>query len=288
MSNAREIKTKIGSVQNTQKITRAMELVAASKMRRATEQMSRSKAYSGKIRTVIAHVAHAHSEYQHPYMKVHEEVKRVGYIIVATDRGLCGGLNINLFKTLLKHMRENQDKGVEIDLCLIGNKAMAFFKRFGGNIKAHVNHLGDKPKLADLVGSIKLMLDDYDQGHLHSLFLASNVFVNTMIQQPTIQQLLPLEADEKTDSGYWDYIYEPDSAEYLLTLLLKRYIESQVYQSVVENLACEQAARMVAMKSATDNAGDIINELDLAYNKARQASITREISEIVSGADAIG
>lgn len=287
MSKAKEIRTKIGSVKNTQKITHAMELVAASKMRKAQDQMSLTKPYAEKIRQVISHVAGCHPEYEHPYMKKHDQVKRVGYIIVSTDRGLCGGLNVNLFRKLLHELKRWDDRGVEVDVCVIGRKAETFAQNLGANIVAVKTHIGDTPAIDDLIGVVKVMLDKYDEGQLHSLFIASNEFINTMKQKPVVEQLLPLEADEHAKLGRWDYIYEPDSARELLTLLLKRYIESQVYQGVVENLACEQAARMVAMKSATDNAGDIIDSLQTVYNKARQAAITQEIAEIVGGAQAV-
>ena len=288
MAQTREIRSKISSVKSTQKITRAMELVAASKMRRAQDQMARSKPYSIKIRKVISHLAAASSEFNHPYLEKAGEIKRVGYIVVTTDRGLCGGLNVNLFRTLLKDMKQWSDKGVGIDLCLIGRKGEVFFKRFGGKVLGSAEHLGDAPEVKDIVGVINIMLKTFDEGKLDAVYIATNEFVNTMIQKPVVRQLLPLEADEKESKEHWDYIYEPDDARQLLTLLLIRYIESQVYQAVVENIACEQGARMVAMKSATDNAGDIIKDLQLMYNKARQASITQEISEICGGAAAVG
>lgn len=287
MAGAREIRTKIASVKNTQKITKAMEMVAASKMRRAQERMAATRPYARKIRKVIGHLVHANLEYQHPYV-IPRTVKRVGYIIVSTDRGLCGGLNVNLFKRALTSMKEWSDKGVEVELCLIGTKATQLFRRIGGNVASQVSHLGDKPTLADLIGTVKVMLDGYDAGRLDRVFLVNNTFVNTMTQQPTVEQLVPVqaEADDQKPDHSWDYIYEPE-AKPLLDLLLKRYVESQVYQGLVENIACEQAARMVAMKAATDNAGDLITEMQLIYNKARQASITQEISEIVSGAAAV-
>jgi F-type H+-transporting ATPase subunit gamma len=285
MAVGKEIKTKITSVKSTQKITSAMELVAASKMRRAQERMLLGKPYATRMRAVIGHIANASSEYRHQYLE-ERETKRVGFIVVSTDRGLCGGLNINLFKAVVKHMKEWQEKGVEIDLCTIGAKATTFFAGLGGNITATVRDLGDEPSAADLIGSVKVMLDAYDKGAIDRLFLVNNTFVNTMTQRPDVLQLLPLlpEKDEKL-SHYWDYIYEPD-AEGLLDELLTRYMESQVYQGVVENNACEQAARMIAMKNATENAGDLIGELQLIYNKARQAAITQELSEIVGGAAA--
>ncbi len=287
MSKAREIRQKIASIKNTQKITRAMELVAASKMRKAQDRMGLSRPYSEKIRKVISHVAASHPEYPHPYFKSRETIKRVGYIIVSTDRGLCGGLNVNLFRALMADMKKWHEKGVEIDFCVIGRKGEAFFRRYGGNVIAAANHLGDAPEVKDLIGIVKVMLDQYDQNAVDSIFIASNEFINTMIQKPVIRQLFPLMPDEREKEGHWDYIYEPDSAKDLLTLLLVRYIESQVYQGVVENIACEQSARMVAMKNATENAGKLIDELQLIYNKARQAGITREIAEIVAGAAAV-
>jgi F-type H+-transporting ATPase subunit gamma len=296
MSGAKEVRTKIRSIKNTQKITRAMEMVAASKMRRAQDRMFTSRPYATKMQQVIGHLAKANSEYRHPYLDV-RPVKRVGYIVVTSDRGLCGGLNTNLLKTTVMAMKAQHQQGVEIDLCLIGTKAEAFFKRHGGRIVATANHLGDTPAIADLIGVIKIMLDNYSNGTLDSLFIVHNHFVNTMTQQPQVEQLLPLvSSHQEPDVGathaspmpehQWDYIYEP-SAQMLLDLLLTRYIESQVYQGLVENIACEQAARMIAMKSASDNAGDLIGDLQLIYNKARQAAITQELSEIVAGAAAV-
>lgn len=288
MSQAREIRTKINSIKSTQKITRAMELVAASKMRRAQDLMKTSRPYAHKMRDVIRHVAHAHSECHHPFLERRDEIKRVGYIIISSDRGLCGGLNMNLFRKLLIDMRQYKKQEIDIDLCVIGRKAEGFFSGLGGNIVASKTHLGDAPDLQDLVGLVKVMLDRYENGDVDMVYIASNDFVNTMRQQPTIEQLLPLPINPDNDEmGHWDYIYEPDSATELMGLLLRRYIESQVYQGVVENNACFQAAQMVAMKSATDNAGEIIKDLQLIYNKARQASITQEIAEIVGGAAAI-
>ncbi|MFA5679063.1 MAG: F0F1 ATP synthase subunit gamma [Pseudomonas sp.] len=286
MAVGKEIKTKISSVKSTQKITSAMELVAASKMRRAQDRMSLGKPYAQRMRAVIGHIANAHSEYRHQYLE-ERVVKRVGFIIISTDRGLCGGLNINMFKATVKAMKGWQEQGTEIDLCTIGAKAATFFGGLGGNIVATVRDLGDAPSAADLIGSVKVMLDAYDEGRIDRLFLVGNTFVNTMTQKPEVQQLLPLlpEKDEKM-SHHWDYIYEPDAQE-LLDGLLTRYIESQVYQGVVENNACEQAARMIAMKNATENAGELIDELQLIYNKARQAAITQELSEIVGGAAAV-
>lgn len=286
MASGKEIRTQISSIKSTQKITSAMEMVAASKMRKAQDRMQRGKPYANKIKSVIGHVANANSEYQHMFMQ-QREVKRVGFIIVSTDRGLCGGLNINLFKKAILGMKEWQDNDIEVDLCLVGAKGAGFFNSFGGNVVAAARDLGEDPVLVDLVGSIKIMLDAYEQEQIDQLFLVSNEFVNTMTQQPTVEQLLPLApADRDDQKHHWDYIYEPD-ARALLEGLFVRYIESLVYQAVVENGACEQAARMIAMKSATDNAGDLIDNLQLAYNKARQAAITQELSEIVGGAAAI-
>jgi F-type H+-transporting ATPase subunit gamma len=286
MAAGKEIRTKISSIQSTQKITSAMEMVAASKMRKAQERMHVGKPYARRMRSVVGHIANAAPEYKHMYMQ-EREVRRVGYIVVSTDRGLCGGLNINLFKRTVRSMKEWADQGVDIELSLIGAKASAFFNSYGGNITAAVRDLGEAPALADLIGAVKTMLDAYEHGKIDRLFLVSNQFVNTMTQQPGVEQLLPLEADEGQEmKHHWDYIYEPDAKE-LLEGLLTRYIESQVYQAVVENVACEQAARMLAMKNATDNAGDLIEDLQLIYNKARQAAITQELSEIVSGAAAI-
>ncbi len=287
MAVGREILTKIKSVENTKKITKAMEMVAASKMRKAQALMQATRPYAQKMRSVIGHLANAHSEYKHPYLLQREQVKRVGFIVISTDRGLCGGLNINLFKAAIAAMKEWSDQSIEIDVVTIGKKAGGFFKRLGGNIVAEVSGLGDKPHLEELIGSIKVMLDAYDEGRIDRLYLVENNFVNTMTQNPDVTTLLPLVADEDPDmKHYWDYIYEPD-AQAVLDALLMLYLESLVYQGVVENLACEMAARMVAMKSATDNAGDLIKELRLIYNKARQASITQEISEIVGGAAAV-
>jgi F-type H+-transporting ATPase subunit gamma len=286
MAVGKEIRTKIKSVKNTQKITRAMEMVAASKMRKAQDRMAASRPYSEKIRNVIAHLAHAHPEYRHSYMN-DREVKRVGFIIVSTDRGLCGGLNANMFRRTLRNLREWSDKGVGIDLCTIGSKGYSFFKRLGSNIVAQTSHLGDEPRVEDLIGTVKVMLDAFDEGKIDRLYVVYNQFVNTMTQDPQTVQLLPIEKDENVELEYhWDYIYEPEAKE-VLTDLLTRYIESLVYQAAVENTACEQAARMVAMKAASDNAGNMIDDLALAYNKARQAAITQELSEIVSGAAAV-
>ncbi|CAM3495782.1 F0F1 ATP synthase subunit gamma [Parendozoicomonas haliclonae] len=286
MAVGKEIKTQIASINNTQKITSAMEMVAASKMRKAQSRMERSRPYAERIRQVVGHIANSNPEYRHDFMTA-REVKRVGYIIVSTDRGLCGGLNTNMFKRTVAEMQKWHDQGVEIDICVVGNKAASFFNSYGGNVVAAMTHLGDNPNIADLIGGVKVMLDAYESGQIDQLNICYNRFVNTMAQTPVQEQLLPLPPSEDLEHKYsWDYLYEPD-AKALLDELLVRYIESQVYQSVVENNACEQAARMVAMKSATDNAGNLINELNLVYNKARQAAITQELSEIVSGAAAV-
>ncbi len=287
MAGAKEIRTQIKSIQNTQKITKAMEMVAASKMRKAQDRMFASRPYAEKIRNVIGHLANAHPEYQHPFLIEREEVKRVGFILISTDRGLCGGLNVNLFRVAVKAMKEWSDKGVEIDVCVIGNKGLGFIKRLGANIVSEVTHLGDQPNLTDLIGTVKVMLDAYYEGRIDRLMLLQNSFVNTMTQKPEVRQLLPIEAaDDEELKHHWDYLYEPDAKE-VLDGLLMRFIESQVYQGVVENIACEMAARMVAMKSASDNAGELIKDLQLVYNKARQAAITQELSEIVGGAAAV-
>jgi F-type H+-transporting ATPase subunit gamma len=286
MAAGKEIRTKISSIQSTQKITSAMEMVAASKMRKAQERMQLGKPYARRMRSVVGHLANSAPEYRHIYMEK-REIKRVGFIVVSTDRGLCGGLNINLFKATIKSMKEWADQGIEIDLCLVGAKAAAFFNSYGGNVTAAVRDLGEAPSISDLIGGVKAMLDAYEESKIDRLFLVSNQFVNTMTQIPTVEQLLPLEAEASDEmKHHWDYVYEPDAKE-LLEGLLTRYIESQVYQAVVENGACEQAARMLAMKNATDNAGELIDDLQLVYNKARQAAITQELSEIVSGAAAI-
>lgn len=286
MAGGKEIRTQITSIKNTQKITSAMEMVAASKMRKAQDRMQLGKPYAQRIRSVVGHIANANPEYKHMFME-QREVKRVGFILVSTDRGLCGGLNINLFKRAIKSMKEWHDQQVQIDLCLIGAKAAAFFNSYGGNVVAAVRDLGEQPSISDLIGGVKIMLDSYAEGKIDKLFLVSNEFVNTMTQTPHVDQLLPLEADDNAKLQHnWDYLYEPEAGS-LLEGLLTRYIEAQVYQAVVENNACEMAARMLAMKNATDNAGDLIDDLQLVYNKARQSAITQELSEIVSGASAV-
>ena len=288
MPGEKEIRSKIASVKNMQKITSAMEKVAASKIRKAQLQMEASRPYAQRIRRVIGHLAHANPDYKHPFL-TERDVKRVGYIVISTDRGLCGGLNVNLFKSMIGEIAEWQAEGVKVDLALVGAKAVQFFRRLGGNVVGTATHLGDKPTVNDLIGSIKIMLDSYSEGTTDRLFLVHNEFINSMSQKPDVTQLLPASGigrDEENLQTHWDYIYEPDASE-LLDDVLMRYIESQVYRGAVENFACEMAAKMVAMKSATDNAGEIIDNLQLQYNKARQAAITQEISEIVGGAAAV-
>ena len=287
MAGGKEIRTKIKSIQNTQKITKAMEMVAASKMRRAQERMYRARPYAQKIRNVIAHVSQANLEYKHSFT-LERPAKRVGFIIVSSDRGLCGGLNINLFRDVVNALTEWQSQSAEIDLTTIGSKGFQFFNRVGANIVSEVTRLGDTPHLDDLIGPVKVMLDAYTDNRIDRLYLVHNHFNSTMSQTPQLEQLLPIHAvqPDETLSHHWDYLYEPDAKD-VVDALMTRYIESLVYQGVVENIACEMAARMVAMKSASDNAGDLIDELQLVYNKARQASITQEISEIVGGAAAV-
>lgn len=286
MSGAKEIRGKIKSIKNTQKITKAMEMVAASKMRKAQDRMTASRPYAEKMRNVIAHLSQSHAEIKHPYM-IEREIKRVGYIVVTSDRGLCGGLNVNLFKKAVNDMKVHHDKGVKIDVVPVGRKAVEFFKRHNANVVAQASQLGDAPRINDLIGSVKVMLDAFAEGKIDALYIVNNEFINTMTQQAKVQQLLPVSGstDDKL-RHHWDYIYEPDSKE-ILDDLLMRFVESQVYQGVVENIACEMSARMIAMKAATDNAGDIIGNLETMYNKARQAAITQEISEIVAGAAAV-
>ncbi len=287
MASAKEVRTKIASIKNTQKITKAMEMVAASKMRKAKERMSAARPYAEKIRNVIAHLGNANPEYKHSYLGERDQVKRVGIIVVSSDRGLCGGLNSNLFREMLNRMKEWKDKDIGIDMCLIGTKAVSFFTRVGGSIVGQSTHIGDKPAVDDLIGTVKIMLDHFNDGKIDQLYLISNKFINSMTQEPMVEQLLPVQAsDEDELKHHWDYIYEPDAKE-VLDHLLTRFIESLVYQGVIENIACEQSARMVAMKSASDNAGTLIDDLQLVYNKARQAAITQELSEIVSGAAAV-
>lgn len=288
MAGAKEIRSKIASIKNTQKITRAMEMVAASKMRKTQDRMSASKPYATKIYEVVRHIARAHSEYRHPFM-TKRDVSRVGLIVVTSDRGLCGGLNANLLRETIQSVKKMHDGGQEVKLCVLGRKGQAFFRRVGGNVIASVDQLGDTPGVKDIIGAVKVMLDAFYANEIDALHIVFNEFVNTMTQKPVMKQLLPLPISEEESDAlghHWDYIYEPDAKE-LLDELLERYIELQVYQAVVENIACEQAAKMIAMKSATDNAGELIKEFQLAYNKARQAAITQELAEIVGGADAL-
>ncbi len=286
MAAGREIKKKIASVQTTQKSTRAMQMVAASRMKRTQERMRQGRPYALRVQEVIGHLASASAEYHHRYMGA-REVKRIGYIVVSSDRGLCGGLNVNLFRELVRDIRRWEADGVEAELALVGNKAAQFFRAVGGNVAAAIGDLGEVPALADLIGGVKVMLDAYAEGRIDRLDIIANVFENTMTQRPVLKPLLPLPAEDSADFKHrWDYLYEPDARE-LIDGLVERYIEAQVYQAVVENTACEQAARMIAMKNATDNAEEIVSELTLLYNNARQASITQEISEIVGGAAAV-
>ena len=305
MASGKEIRSQISSIKNTQKITKAMEMVAASKMRKAQERMAASRPYAEKMIDVVRHLAQAQTEYKHPYL-IDRDVKRVGYIVISSDKGLCGGLNTNVFKETVHSMKDWHEQETEIDVCVIGSKAGGFFRRIGGNVVSKIEHLGDEPSIEDLIGSVKVMLDAFNEGQIDRLFVIFNKFVNTMTQQPIVAQMLPIgesqaEANAKSKARYhelsedesnanikyhWDYLYEPD-AEEVIDALLIRYIESLVYQGVVENMACEMAARMIAMKSATDNAGDMIDDLQLVYNKSRQAAITQELSEIVAGAAAV-
>ena len=286
MAGAKEIRTKIKSVKNTQKITRAMEKVAMSKMRRAQDRVAAARPYSEKIRRTLGHLAQANLEYKHPFI-VEREVKKVAFLVVSTDRGLCGGLNTNLFRAMVRSIKEWKEKGISAEFAVIGNKGVSFFKLIGGKVIAQASQLGDKPQMEALLGTIKVLSDAYRNGEVDRVYLVSNEFVNTMTQRPHVRQLLPVEP-VKSDGllSHWDYIYEPESSE-LMDTVLQRYIESQIYQATIENVACEMSARMVAMKSASDNAGKIINQLQLVYNKARQANITKELSEIVGGAAAV-
>lgn len=286
MASAKEIRTKIKSIQNTQKITKAMEMVAASKMRRAQDRMAATKPYASKMREMVAHIAAANAEYRHSYL-VDRPVKRVGVIVVSTDRGLCGGLNVNLFKRALGVLREFEEQDIEVDVCLFGRKAGSYFKRLNCNIVSEASGLGDAPEINDIMGAVSVMLQAHAEGKIDKLLLIQNEFVNTMTQQSETVQLIPVKAPEdELSAKHWDYIYEPDAKD-VIDGVMTRYIESLVYQGVVENVACEMAARMVAMKAASDNAGTLIGELQLVYNKARQAAITQEISEIVGGAAAV-
>lgn len=286
MAVGKEIREKIKSVKSTQKITSAMEMVAASKMRKAQDRMDASRPYSDKIAGVVSHLANAHPEYHHSYL-TEREVERVGFVIISSDRGLCGGLNVNLFREAVKAIKEQSEQGIEIDYTAIGGKALGFLGRMGGNLVSESCQLGDQPEISSLIGSIKVMLDAFDEGRIDQLNIVYNQFVNTMTQKPTVRQVLPLQQHKSEDySHHWDYIYEPD-AKPVMDTLLQRYVESTIYQGVVENIACEQSARMVAMKSATDNAGDLIDDLELVYNKARQTAITAELADIVGGAAAV-
>ena len=286
MPNTKEIRKQISSISNTQKITRAMEMVASSKMRKTQDRMEMGRPYAERMLSVIGHLANSNPEYKPLYM-TEREVKGVGVIVIGSDKGLCGGLNINLFRTLLPFLKEMSDQGISQKFCPIGTKARVFFNNFGGDVVATAEKLGDIPSLENLIGAIKVLLDKFEQGEIDKVFLASNRFENTMTQEPQIKQLLPLLPEDTPELKHrWDYIYEPDAKE-LLDGLMQRYIESLVYQAVIENIACEQAAKMVAMKNATENAGTIIDELQLIYNNARQAAITQELSEIVAGAEAL-
>jgi F-type H+-transporting ATPase subunit gamma len=286
MPGTKEIRTKITSVKSTQKITKAMQMVATSKMRRAQDRMKLARPYAQKMRNVIGHLTEANPDYKHPFLQ-EREVKGVGIIVISTDRGLAGGLNANTFKQTLLLMREWQGKGANVSLCLIGSKGLTFFRRLDAKILGNVSGLGDRPHIRDLIGTVKVMLDAYRNGEIDRLFLVNSQFLNTMTQKPTVEQLLPVVAtDTEGLAQHWDYIYEPD-AKTILEGLLMRYVESQVYRAAVENVASEMAARMVAMKAASDNAGKLIGELQLIYNKARQAAITKELSEIVGGAAAV-
>jgi len=286
MAVGKEIRKKIATVKSTQKITNAMQMVAASKMRRTQERMRKSRPYAAHIRAVIGHFANSSPEYRHIYMEAREP-KRIGYVVVSTDKGLCGGLNINLFRALVKDMRDWKDKGVDSSFAVVGNKAATFFRILGGDVRAAMTNIGDRVGVQSLIGGLAVMLDAYAKGEIDRLFLATNQFVNTMTQKPSVQQLLPLEpSDDEAYKHRWDYLYEPDAKD-LINGLMTRFIESQVYQAVVENQACEQAAKMIAMKNATENAENLIAALTLSYNNVRQAAITREIAEIVGGAAAV-
>jgi F-type H+-transporting ATPase subunit gamma len=287
MAVAKEIRTKINSIKSTQKITRAMEMVAASKMRKAQDRMHRAKPYAEKILQVIGHLAKSHPEYRHEFLQP-REIKNVGFIVITTDRGLCGGLNTNLIRTTINSIKQWKEKSAGIKLGLIGSKGESFFKRVGGEVLANASHLGDTPAITDLIGVVKVMLDAFVEKKIDALYLCSNKFINTMRQEADVQQVLPVVPSADTElEHYWDYIYEPDNAKVILDQILTRYIESQVYRSVIENIACEQAARMVAMKNATENAAELINDLQRVYHKARQAAITRELTEIVAGASVV-
>ncbi len=288
MAGGKEIRTKIKSVQNTQKITRAMEMVAAAKMRKAQDRMRTARPYGEKMRNVAAHMSRAHPEYTHPFMSERGNSKRVGIIVVSSDKGLCGGLNTNVLRLVLGKMRAWEQEGVQVDACAIGNKGLGFLQRLGANVVSSVTGLGDTPHLDKLIGPVKVMLDAYAEGRLDSLHVFYTKFVNTMKQEAMMEQLLPLKSEKLEGAhGVWDYIYEPD-AKNVIDLVLRRYIEALIYQAVAENMASEQSARMVAMKAASDNAGNVIGELKLIYNKTRQAAITKELAEICAGAAAVG
>jgi F-type H+-transporting ATPase subunit gamma len=287
MAGSKEIRTKIKSVQNTRKITKAMEMVAASKMRRAQDRMRAARPYTEKIRNVAAHISHANPEYRHPYLIARDTVKKIGIILITTDKGLCGGLNTNVQRLVLNQMKQWESEGESFEVCCIGNKGLSFMQRLGANIVSQVTQLGDRPHMERLIGAIKIMLDGYSQDRFDRLMIFSTRFINTMKQEPVCEQLLPLSGDRLgVPEGSWDYIYEPE-AKGVLDQILTRYIESIVYQAVAENMSSEQSARMVAMKSASDNAATVIDELTLIYNKSRQAAITKELSEIVGGAAAV-
>ena len=288
MAGSKEIRAKIKSVENTRKITRAMEMVAAAKMRKAQERMRAARPYAEKIRAVAAHLSRANPEYRHPFLVKRDQTRNVGLIVVTSDKGLCGGLNTNVLRLVIARMKAWEGEGKKILVCPIGNKGMGFMNRVGANVRSHLTGLGDTPHIEKLIGAVKLMLDSYTAGEIDAIHISYNHFINTMKQEPCVEQLLPLSGEQMgTAEGNWDYIYEPDAKE-VIDELLVRYIESLVYQAVVENMASEQSARMVAMKAASDNAKNVIGELKLVYNKARQAAITREISEIVGGAAAVG
>jgi F-type H+-transporting ATPase subunit gamma len=287
MAGTKEIRNKIKSVQSTRKITKAMELVAASKMRRAQERMRAARPYAEKIRNVAAHISHANPEYRHPFLIARDTVKRIGIIVITTDKGLCGGLNTNVLRMVLNQYKQWQSEGEDIDICCIGGRGLGFMQRLGANVISQATALGDRPTLADLIGAVKVMLDGYSQDRFDRVLIFYTRFINTMKQEPVMEQLLPLTGERiGAPEGSWDYIYEPE-AKAVLDQVLTRYIESVVYQGVSENMASEQSARMVAMKSASDNAASLIDELTLVYNKSRQASITNELSEIVAGAAAV-
>ena len=287
MASSKEVRNQIASIGNTQKITSAMEKVAASKMKKTETRMAKGRPYRNRMLEVISHLANGQPEYKPTFMQ-EREVKNVSIIVITSDKGLCGGLNANLFREVTKFTKELSEQGKQVSYCLIGTKGRAFFKSYGGKILSATEKLGDDPSIEELLGAIKVLLDSFVEGETDQVFLASNKFVNTMTQSPSVDQLVPLVREEAAEKpSHWDYIYEPDDSRVILDGLMSRYIESLVYQAVVENIACEQAAKMIAMKSATDNAGDLIDELQLVYNNARQAAITQELSEIVAGAAAL-